>query len=176
MFKLIIVRHGQTIENQKNICQGQSEGVLSEMGKKENKILAKRLSHYKIDALFASPLKRAIETGIEIIKYHENLVLQIDHRLMERDMGILQGRTFPEAYTMSASYEGMESLDDVKLRLSHLLSDLEKRHRDQTILLLSHGVTIVILIALLRNSPLTDIDQIGLIDNSSLIEHAYGEK
>jgi len=176
MFKLIIVRHGQTIENQKRICQGQSEGVLSDIGKRKNIILAKRLSHYKIDALYASPLKRAIETGIEIIKYHENLVLQIDHRLSERDMGILQGRTFPEAYTMSASYEGMESLDNVKLRLTLLLSDLEKTHHHQTILLLSHGVTIALLIALLKNAHLSDIDRIGLIDNSSFIEHAFGEK
>ena len=91
-------------------------------------------------------------------------------------MGILQGRTFPEAYTMSASYEGMESLDNVKLRLTLMLSDLEKTHHHQTILLLSHGVTITLLIALLKNAHLSDIDRIGLIDNSSFIEHAFGEK
>lgn len=175
MFKLIIVRHGETMENQRGICQGQSEGILSDNGRKKNIFLAKRISHYEIDALFSSPLKRAVETGMEIINYHKNLTLQIDQRLTERDMGVLQGRKFPVDYEVSSVYEGMESLDNMKLRLALLLTDLEKKYANQTILLLSHGVTIAVLMLLLKISPHADFDKMGLIDNSSFIEYVYGE-
>ena len=33
--KLLIVRHGETVENLQRICQGQSHGTLSEKGIKQ---------------------------------------------------------------------------------------------------------------------------------------------
>ena len=37
MIELIIIRHGETQENANGICQGQSEGVLSEKGYNEKR-------------------------------------------------------------------------------------------------------------------------------------------
>ncbi|MBW2970484.1 histidine phosphatase family protein, partial [Candidatus Woesearchaeota archaeon] len=52
--KLIIVRHGQTIENAKKICQGQSLGTLSEKGIKQAKKIGERLKNEKIDKIYVS--------------------------------------------------------------------------------------------------------------------------
>ena len=114
MIKLIIVRHGETCENKLGICQGQTEGTLSEDGGKQNKLLAKDLGNVRIDRIYTSPLVRAVETGNEILKYHKNIKLRTDSRLTERNMGMLQGHRFPENYDMTTTIEGMESLRDVR--------------------------------------------------------------
>ena len=47
--KLILTRHGETIENKKGILQGQKIGTLSKKGIKQAKKLALRLKGKKID-------------------------------------------------------------------------------------------------------------------------------
>ncbi|MBE9511715.1 MAG: histidine phosphatase family protein, partial [Bacteroidetes bacterium] len=149
MTDLIIVRHGETIENKLGICQGQTEGILSENGIRQNKLQAKRLKNYKMDVIYTSPLKRAIETGKEIWEYHKNINLRTDSRLIERNMGILQGHRFPKNYDVTKTIEGMESMWDVRNRLQLFIDDLKISHSNQTILLVSHGITIKILTTLL---------------------------
>ena len=47
--KLILIRHGLTLDNEKGIFQGQTHGELSEVGKKQSSKLAVRLKNEKID-------------------------------------------------------------------------------------------------------------------------------
>lgn len=166
MTKLIVVRHGETCENKLGICQGQTEGTLSEEGKKQNKLLAKDLGNFKIDRIYTSPLVRAVKTGNEILKYHKNIELQTDIRLIERNMGVLQGHRFPKNYDMTTTIEGMESMRDVRDRLQLFIDDLMNSHSHQTILLVSHGITIKILTTLLMNIPLENIVNLELMKNS----------
>jgi broad specificity phosphatase PhoE len=166
MTDLIIVRHGETLENKSGICQGHTEGILSKNGIRQNKLQAKRLKKQKIDVIYTSPLKRAIETGKEIWKYHKNIKLRIDNRLIERNMGVLQGHRFPKNYDITKTIEGMESITDVRNRLQLFIDDLKILHSHQTILLVSHGITIRILMTLLMNMPLENIVNIKLMENS----------
>ena len=60
MTEIIIVRHGETNENKLGICQGHTEGSLSEEGKKQNRLLAENLRDFSIHKIYSSPLTRAI--------------------------------------------------------------------------------------------------------------------
>ena len=166
MAELIIVRHGETFENESGICQGQTEGTLSEEGKKQNKLLAKYLRNYKIHKIYSSPLIRAVETGNEIWKYHKNIKLQKDIRLIEWNMGVLQGQKFPHKFDISKPVDGMENIEQVITRVKSFLDETLPLHNNQTILLISHGLTIKVLTGILMNISVENIFNLKLMKNS----------
>ena len=84
-------------------------------------------------------------------------------------MGVLQGHRFPENYNITKTIEGMESMLDVRNRLQLFIDDLKILHPHQTILLVSHGITIKILMTLLMNMPLENIVNIKLMENSGFV-------
>ncbi|MBK8140076.1 MAG: histidine phosphatase family protein [Chitinophagaceae bacterium] len=63
MITLIIARHGETIENGLNICQGQTHGILSETGIRQNEKLGAQLTKYQFQTIYSSPLNRAFQTA-----------------------------------------------------------------------------------------------------------------
>ena len=168
MISLTIVRHGETVENQLGFCQGHQQGHLSPIGIHENQKLALRLKDHHFDMILSSPLKRAVDTGLEIQKIHKNTPLVTDIRLIERDMGVLQGQKFPPDYDYwSASFEGMEEMSEIDKRLSSLLNELRDSYRDQSILLISHGITISVLLAKLKDIPLRELSRVPMLENST---------
>jgi broad specificity phosphatase PhoE len=167
MIDLILVRHGETNENKKGILQGQTEGILSVNGIKQNKALAEQLKNFKIDAIYSSPLIRAVETGREIFNFHRNIEFKKDSRLVERNMGILQGQKIPESYDLQSEVEGMESLESIEKRISFFLQDILNNHMEQSILLVSHGITIQVITAMIKRIAINEIDNIKLLDNST---------
>lgn len=167
MTQLIIVRHGETIENQKRICQGHNEGTLTENGKILNNILANQLKQFKIDVIISSPLQRAYDTALSIQSFHKNIDIIKDIRLIERNMGILQGETFPLNYNLFDKYEGMESVDDIKLRSKSFLDDLISKYKEKTILIVSHGITIKVMTSIIKNISLENALEFEVMKNSS---------
>ena len=66
MTQLILIRHGETEWNVAEIFRGRSEIGLNENGIKQAELLTKYLNEFKLDAIYSSPLKRALKTA-EII-------------------------------------------------------------------------------------------------------------
>jgi broad specificity phosphatase PhoE len=58
--QLILVRHGETEENAAGIAQGWNHGTLSDLGKQQVLRLAERVARMQPNALFSSPLGRAL--------------------------------------------------------------------------------------------------------------------
>lgn len=87
MTRIIVVRHGQSEANAKDIHQGQRVDTgLSVLGKKQAEKLAKSLKDEKIEVIYSSDLKRAMETAKAIAKPHRLKVIA-DRRLREFDSG-----------------------------------------------------------------------------------------
>ncbi len=64
MTKVILIRHAQTSWNQSRRIQGgDNDTVLDEEGKRQCRALAERLGKEDIDAVYSSPLSRAIATA-----------------------------------------------------------------------------------------------------------------
>jgi broad specificity phosphatase PhoE len=82
--ELIFVRHGeQYIADPRTGPVGETvDPPLSERGHQQAKVVGERLSVDRIDKVYASPLRRALETGREIARHHR-LEPEVIHDLRE---------------------------------------------------------------------------------------------
>lgn len=162
--RIILVRHGKTIENQIGRCQGQTEGTLSIEGIIENNDLSLSLNKVIIDAFYSSPLIRAKFTMSQILLNHPVKIPFSDHRLIEWGLGDLEGKPFPNNFNI-LNYKGnIESFESVKNRCISFIHELYLKHANQTVLLVSHGLTLRMLESLLLN---IDLIQTKQMKNSS---------
>jgi alpha-ribazole phosphatase len=90
-----LVRHGETEWNAEGRICGRTDIPLSEAGRQQAKSLAERLKPIPFEALYSSPLKRALETALVIA---EPLGLQpiLDDRLVELNYGQWEGKRLAE--------------------------------------------------------------------------------
>jgi probable phosphoglycerate mutase len=86
---LYLVRHGESSYNAEGRIQGQSNVPLSTLGRQQSQAVASALAAFPIGALFASPLRRAMETALPIAEVL-GLEIQTEPRLMEINVGIFQ--------------------------------------------------------------------------------------
>ena len=95
MTSLVLVRHGQSQWNEKNLFTGWKDPDLTEKGEKEAKEagLALKESGYKFDIMFTSVLLRAKRTGNLILEQmgQEDLKTFENEALNERNYGDLAG-------------------------------------------------------------------------------------
>ena len=150
MLHLMLVRHGETEWNVQRRYQGQTDVLLSAIGRRQAHFVAERLAGQKIDAIYASDLSRAWETA-QIIAEKSGLEVSPEPRLRELKFGILEGLTFDEAEAqypeMIAAWlkdfnntpEGAETIDAFNARIISLLDDLKEKHDEQIVLLVGHG-------------------------------------
>ncbi|MFH1802398.1 MAG: histidine phosphatase family protein [archaeon] len=154
--RLILTRHGETIDNLKKICQGQNDGPLSEKGIDQAKKLALRFKDRKIDAIYSSELRRTINTAKEILKYHPNLNLNIDKRISERFLGKFQGKTFPANWDWKNLPEDVESDEAICKRAKEFIEDIYSKNKGKTVLVIGHGGSIKALLTVIHNKPSSD--------------------
>ena len=101
MASLVLVRHGQSQWNEKNIFTGWKNPDLTELGIKEaiKAGIALKKSGYKFDLMFTSVLLRATRTGKLILEElgQKDLKVIENEALNERDYGDLSGLNKDEA-------------------------------------------------------------------------------
>ena len=95
MFNLVLLRHGNSLWNQKNLFTGWVDVDLSDQGREEAKRAGELLGSSGLmpDVLFTSVLKRAINTAhIALDQIDRNWIdTKRSWRLNERHYGALQG-------------------------------------------------------------------------------------
>lgn len=60
---LLLVRHGETVDNARQMMQGQTQGELNDVGVRQAEQLRDELAGKPLDAVVASDLKRAVDTA-----------------------------------------------------------------------------------------------------------------
>jgi broad specificity phosphatase PhoE len=150
MLHLMLVRHGETDWNAQRRYQGQSDVPLSVLGRRQAELVAGRLAGKEINAMYASDLKRALDTA-RVIAEKSGLKVFPEPRLRELKFGVLEGLTFDEAQErypdMIAAWlddfnrppDGAETIDLFNTRCVSLLDDLKGKHDEQVVLLVAHG-------------------------------------
>ena len=68
--ELLLVRHGQQSFDPNGPIAQITDPPLSRLGEQQARLVGAFLSTQKIDAVYASPLRRALETGREIARHH----------------------------------------------------------------------------------------------------------
>ena len=95
MYKLVLLRHGESVWNKENLFTGWTDVDLSEKGKAEAKEAGRVLKEqgYTFDLAFTSVLKRAIRTLWIALDEMDLMWIPVirDWRLNERHYGALQG-------------------------------------------------------------------------------------
>ena len=134
--KLILVRHGETIENVNNIWQGQGTGRLSKNGMNQAKKLALRLKDEKIDCIFSSDQDRTLTTVKEIAQFHDVPLIATD-KLRERFLGSLQGQK-KDPKLLEEKRNELETFEAMEKRSMDLLNSIIKSKKYNSILFAAH--------------------------------------
>ncbi len=132
-----LVRHGQTVENTRNILQGQMPGILTPLGIEQARLLGEALAGKDLDLLLTSDLKRAIDTS-QLINESLHLKIITDPMLRERDFGIYTGK--PYGTHINREEPSLESVEQMFARASSWLERMRTDHNGKHILAVSHGL------------------------------------
>jgi broad specificity phosphatase PhoE len=156
--RLLLVRHGETEWNKEGRYHGVTDVELSKVGLEQARRLSQRLAKEKPDALYSSPLKRAMQTAQQIAEVHNMSIVPRDE-LRELNLGDFEGKRFrgagDEGRPLEAAWEvgnvdftppGGETLYQLHDRVAGFLSALGVRHSERTVLIVSHGGTLRVMI------------------------------
>ncbi len=156
--RLIITRHGETVENTKGIMQGHLPGKLTQKGILQAKKIGQKLKSEKIDLFFSSDLKRAKDTIKEIHKHHKDKPIIFTKELREKDLGELTGKFKKDFkwnlkdyyFVIYENKEGEKNKDFLK-RAKSFLTNLYNNYKDKSILITCHNGIGRALISIIEN-------------------------
>ena len=144
---IYLTRHGQTNLNKARLMQGLTDEPLNETGLAQARAMREKIGEVHFDAVYASPLNRAVMTGAIIGGVDPSEVIT-DPRIIEADFGVYEKKkyylmgpamtlywTLPEIFPAPKSVETTASLRE---RSSSFLRELEEKNYG-TVLIACHG-------------------------------------
>ena len=138
MTRLLLVRHGETVDNVNQIMQGQTQGELTQKGVLQAEELAQQMRDEFIDVFVSSDLKRSIDTCRIIAQLHGLPVVQTP-LLRERDWGGFTGRFIPDLKDETWP-DDIESITDLRTRAKAFLDFISEQYPGKTVLAVGHGI------------------------------------
>jgi broad specificity phosphatase PhoE len=147
--RILLVRHGETDWNKVHRFQGRSDVPLNSTGRDQARALAVALKDEPIEAIYSSPLIRALETARIIKAFHTLAPLFQDKGLAEMDLGDFEGmpaQQWAEEYPdfrkawleapLSVIMPGGESIYEVQKRAMETLERITTGYPPATTLLI----------------------------------------
>ncbi len=157
--KYFVMRHGEAEHNVKGILSSDINNShhITEKGIENTKKTVKELKNKKIDFVFASPLVRTKETA-EIVSNvldikKEDIIF--DDRIKEHDFGDFNNKSNETYNNSTPSLESKfiksppngENLLQVKQRMMDFISEIDKKHKNKNILIVTHEHPALLLFA-----------------------------
>ena len=151
MNNIFLVRHGQDADNEQRILNGRRDTELTELGREQARQVAEKLKDNNIQVIYASPLKWAYETARIIATALGIDEVISDEHLMEREFGILTGKPIADIskytdkilltdrVTYFLEAEGVEDFPALIQRAKKILEEVNERHNNKNILIVTHG-------------------------------------
>jgi len=170
---MLLIRHGDNDYVKVGKLAGRLPGIhLNECGRQQAADLAESLSHTPLDAVYTSPLERALETAKPIAESHK-LEIQLRPELMDIDVGKWQGRSWkalsrtkkwkvvqhaPSRFTFP---EG-ESFLQAQMRVVSCLDEIVATHKPKDIVaVVFHADPIKLAVAHYLGMPLDHFQRLG---------------
>ena len=164
MTELYLIRHGETDYNLQGIVQGRGVNTpLNETGKEQARLLAKRFASSELDAIYSSPLTRALQTARCVADACGIEQIPTDPDLEEMSWGIYEGQQ--QSPELSGAFEEMkrrwhdgehgfhveagESLRQVQSRGVAAIERIVAAEQGKRVLVVAHGRFLRILLATL---------------------------
>jgi len=147
--RILLIRHGETNWNRIRRFQGRSDLPLNPTGRDQARALALALKDEPLNAIYSSPLVRAIETVYHIMAFHPSVPVFNEEGLVEMDLGDFEGleaQHWAEQYPdfrktwqkspASVKMPGGESLPEVQVRAIDTLERITQAYSSESTLLL----------------------------------------
>lgn len=176
--RVYLVRHGETEYNRKRMMQGRRiNASLNETGREQAAALGERFADVRLDAVYASSLRRAIQTASAIVAMQsESPAVRCRTAFDEMCWGRYEG--MPSCRELSAMLDetftqwaagnyahrvpGGETILEVQKRSVEGFRDVVRRHQGETIAVVAHGRLLRVLLAsLLAEYGLDRMAEIG---------------
>ena len=168
----VLLRHGQTpLSIDRRFSGVGSDPELTDEGREQSRIAAKRLAGQEFDVVVSSPLRRAAETA-HIASGGREIVLEAG--LRETDFGEWEGLTFaevgkqwPDALAAwladpAVAPPGGESFVDTDRRVGEALAGLSERYPGARLLVVSHVTPIKLLVRRALEAPMSALYRMHL--------------
>lgn len=149
--RFYLIRHGETQWNKEGRYQGMTDIPLSEPGLAQADLLGKRFHYLPLDALYVSPLQRAMATAKPIEK-ETGVKMVVDEHFREIHFGEWEGKSVPQLQQeYGETYEkffenpflhtfpGEGSFDKVMERSVAEFEQLLQKHKGEYVAIVSHG-------------------------------------
>ncbi|OOF54209.1 histidine phosphatase family protein [Rodentibacter genomosp. 2] len=186
------IRHSRTVWNEKGLMQGHGDSPLTEQGILGAQKAGSALQHIPFVAAYSSVLKRTIDTAEHIIG-ERNIPLFQHKGLNEQFFGKWEGQwveplreqaEFKQMISDPANYKaktnGGETYQQLAERVMHAMQDIIQIHHKGNILIVSHGHTLRLLIALLGGATWQNHraagQSVSLLNTAISIVHYDSEK
>ena len=185
MTKLHIFRHGETKWNQQGLWQGTRQDIpLNTQGRKQAHDAAIQLADEDIQIAYSSTSLRAIETA-KILLGERNMRFQKMDQFCEMNHGEWEGQhkddvrnRFPEEHNAFWKCPGLyksvggENFHELQARAVTAVRGILKDHQGQTILLVTHGAFIKVVLAFFEGRDFDNLWEAPSVDNlaHSIIE------
>ena len=167
MVHVILVRHGETDWNTQQVFRGRIDVSLNKVGLSQAEAVGASLQDSAIDALYSSPLNRALETAHMLTK-GRNIEVEREESFIDIDFGAWQGLSHQKAKERyddlyktwlraphRVTFPGGESLDEVKFRSKKALAKIVENNPGRTVAIVSHRVVNKVLLCSIVGLDLT---------------------
>ena len=185
MTKIYLVRHCNSMTNNKRILAGWLDTDISETGAKQLELLAERFRDIKLDKVYASPLQRARKTGLAVNKYPA-APFEICDDFKEIYIGEFEGKTIEEmspeqfaAWTGDISKfrsEKGEIPEDALERFKRGFFKAVRENEGKTIAIASHGSVLRMFCCYMKGLGLDKYYDIYGMKNTAVVEVNYSKE
>ena len=178
--KLYIVRHGETEWNRIGKLQGWQNSDLTEEGIKNAMKLGERLKDIDFAHIYTSPQNRALVTA-KHIKGNRDMEIKAIDDLKEMGFGLWEGLDNEELIALYGdgnynfwnnpeeySPNGGETFDELFQRIGNSLDYILNNSKEGNILVVSHGISIKALFAIINKTELKYFWEDTYVDGTSL--------
>ncbi len=185
MLEILLIRHGQTDWNRDRRIMGRKHIPLNRVGRSEATRLERALKGVILDAIYTSPMKRAVETARHV-RGRRRVAIQRVPGMAEIDYGLWVGKTFEEVIPEKAFHvyhktpakaraPRGEHMKDVQKRTIRFIEKIRKRHRKGRVAVVSHADVIKTVLVHYLGMHLNDLMKFR-IDNASVSLLWFHEK
>ena len=180
MTTLYLVRHCEAMGNIRRIFQGHIDEGISGNGRRQLERLTERFRDVPLDAIYSSPLQRAMYTAEAVDGAHGLPIVQ-DRRLMEIHGGVWEGKPWKmlpllcpvQSFKWNLAPWDFhprkgEAMREVYSRMAEALTEIAAAHPDETVAVASHRCAIRNALCWAKGWPIERLSEVAWCDNTGV--------
>lgn len=186
MTRILLIRHGESEANRNNIFAGQIDPDLQDRGVEQAKLTAAFIKeNYDVDRIYASDLKRAYNTALEL-SLITGIEIVKNEGMREIAAGEWEGLPFDELATLysedfnkwmynteEAGCTGGETIKELTERVVSALKEIACENDGKTVAVATHATPIRAILTVVKYGTIDKMNDVPWVSNASVTELTY---